>query len=272
MDKKRSRFVPGGSFAEETLESRMVLSGVGSSTALQRGAAEIAAHVLKRVPTSTSLAVSAGTLGQPITFNVSVRAAARAGSPSGMVNILDHGQVIQTLTLSPSASTSGRFATGQATASLTQPVGGAAYFFGRHKLTAEFVPSGAFVKSTANASFTVNPLTSATTVDGVQVATITPGSGPQIQAGQTANVLYTGYLANNGQIFDDSIRHGGAPISFKLGAGQVVPGFDAGTAGMQVGESRIIVIPPSEGYGPNANGPIPGNSTLVFVVTLESIS
>jgi peptidylprolyl isomerase len=41
---------------------------------------------------------------------------------------------------------------------------------------------------------------------------------------------------------------------------------------MQVGESRIIVIPPSEGYGPTANGPIPGNSTLAFVVTLESIS
>jgi FKBP-type peptidyl-prolyl cis-trans isomerase FkpA len=272
MDKTRSRFVPGGSFAEETLESRMVPSGVGSHVALQRGAAEIAAQVLRKAPTSTSLAVSAGTLGQPITFNVTVRAAARAGSPSGTVNILDHGQVIQTLTLSPSASTPGRFATGEAMATLTQPPGGAAYFFGRHRLTAEFVPSGAFAKSTANASFTVKPLASTTPVAGVQVATITPGSGPQIQAGQTANVLYTGYLAKNGQIFDDSISHGGAPFAFKLGAGQVVPGFDAGTAGMQVGESRIIVIPPSEGYGPTANGPIPGNSTLVFVVTLESIS
>ena len=104
----------------------------------------------------------------------------------------------------------------------------------------------------------MKPLASATPVDGVQVATITPGSGPQIQAGQTANVLYTGYLAKNGQIFDDSISHGGAPFAFKLGAGQVVPGFDAGTAGMQVGESRIILIPPSEGYGADRQRPHPG--------------
>jgi hypothetical protein len=272
MDKRRSRFVPGESFAEEALESRMVLSGVGSHVALQRGAAEIAAEVLRKASTSTSLAVSAGTLGQPITFNVTVRAAARAGSPSGTVNILDHGQVIQTLTLSPSPSTAGRFATGEATATLTQAPGGPAYFFGRHKLTAEFVPSGAFAKSTGNAFFTVKPPASVTPVAGVQIATTTPGSGPQIQAGQTANILYTGYLAKNGQIFDDSFSHGGAPMGFKLGSGQVIPGFDAGTTGMQAGESRIILIPPSEGYGSTANGPIPANSTLVFIVTLKSIS
>ena len=85
-------------------------------------------------------------------------------------------------------------------------------------------------------------------------------------------MLYTGYLAKNGQIFDDSINHGGTPFSFTLGAGQVIPGFDAGTVGMQVGETRIVLIPPAEGYGATANGPIPGNSTLVFVLTLESIS
>jgi peptidylprolyl isomerase len=107
---------------------------------------------------------------------------------------------------------------------------------------------------------------------GVKVATIAPGTGPEIQSGQTASVFYTGYLAKNGQIFDDSINDGGAPFSFPLGAGQVVPGFDAGTVGMKVGESRVILIPPSEGYGARANGPIPANSTLIFVVTLESIS
>ena len=106
----------------------------------------------------------------------------------------------------------------------------------------------------------------------MKVATIAPGSGPVIQPGQTANVLYTGYLAKNGQIFDDSINDGGTPFGFTLGAGQVIPGFDAGTAGMQVGETRIIQIPPAEGYGDTANGPIPANSTLIFVVTLESIS
>ena len=111
-----------------------------------------------------------------------------------------------------------------------------------------------------------------TLAGGVKVATVAPGSGSEIQPGQTANVLYTGYLAKNGQIFDDSSDHGGAPLSFTVGAGEVVPGFDEGTAGMKVGETRIISIPPAEGYGSTANGPIPANSTLIFVVTLESIS
>ena len=52
----------------------------------------------------------------------------------------------------------------------------------------------------------------------------------------------------------------------------MIPGFDAGTVGMQVGETRIVTIPPAQGYGRSANGPIPGNSTLTFVLTLESIS
>src|SRR5262249_22004375 len=205
-------------------------SGVGSHVALQRGAAEIAALALRKAPTSTSLAVSTGTLGQPITFNVTVRAAARAGSPSGTVNILDHRRVIQTLTLSPSASPPGLCAPGEATPPPTQPPGGPAFFFGRHRLTAMFVPSGAFAKSTANASFMVKPLTSATSVDGVQVTTITPGSGPQIQAGQTANVLYTGYLAKNGQIFDDSINHGGAASAPQPRPGPGPPRPPAGAA------------------------------------------
>ena len=79
-------------------------------------------------------------------------------------------------------------------------------------------------------------------------------------------------MQKTGKIFDDSINDGGAPISVALGAGQVIPGFDEGIVGMQVGETRIIQIPPAEGYGHTANGPIPANSTLVFVVTLESIS
>ena len=108
---------------------------------------------------------------------------------------------------------------------------------------------------------------------GVKIATAAAGSGPAIQSGQTAGVLYTGYLAKSGKIFDDSFSHGGAPpLSVKLGAGQVIPGFEAGIAGMQAGESRVILIPPSQGYGPTANGPIPGNSTLVFAVTLKAIS
>ena len=85
-------------------------------------------------------------------------------------------------------------------------------------------------------------------------------------------MLYTGYLAKTGQIFDDSIRDGGSPLSFTMGSAGMIPGFEEGMAGMAVGETRVISIPPKEGYGNTGVGIIPPNSTLIFVVTLESIS
>lgn len=258
--------MPGASFAEEVLESRVVLSRAGAV------AAEVAAHAAGGAATKTTLAVVAGTLGQPMTITATVRASASAGAPSGTVAIVDHGSVLGTLPLSPTASTNARYAYGQVTATLSQPPGDSAYYFGRHQLSAVFIPTGAYSGSTGNGAFTVGQPAYTTLAGGVKVATIAPGSGPQIQAGQTASVLYTGYLAKNGQIFDDSVKDGGAPFRFTLGAGQVVPGFDAGTAGMKVGETRVILIPPAEGYGATANGPIPANSTLIFVVTLGSIS
>lgn len=268
MNKRRLRSTPAFSLVNETLESRIALSGSG----LHHRAAEVAARSVHHAATQTTLAVNAGTLGQPITFNVTVRAGAAAGLPAGTVNIIDHGTVIQTLTLSPTTSTLARSAVSHATYTLTPQPGGDAYFFGRHAVSAVFVPSGVFLKSSANKTFNVSQPTYTTLSGGVKVATIATGSGGAIQSGQTANVLYTGYLASNGHIFDDSINDGGAPFRFTLGAGQVVPGFDAGTMGMRVGESRIILIPAAEGYGSTANGAIPANSTLIFVMTLGSIS
>jgi FKBP-type peptidyl-prolyl cis-trans isomerase/Bacterial Ig-like domain (group 3) len=267
MDKRRSRFVPGVAFVDECLERRVVLSGIGSA-----GAAEVVARTARDAPTKTSLTVSAGTLAQPITFTATVQAAASAGSPTGTVEILDHGQLIDTLTLSPATAKNARSAASEATATLTPSPGGGAYYFGKHPISAVYVPSGDFSKSTVNKTFTVSQPAYTTLAGGVKVATVASGSGAEIQPGQTANVLYTGYLAKNGQIFDDSNDHGDAPLSFAVGEGEVVPGFDEGTAGMTVGETRIISIPPAEGYGSTANGPIPANSTLIFVVTLESIS
>jgi FKBP-type peptidyl-prolyl cis-trans isomerase/Bacterial Ig-like domain (group 3) len=276
MNKGRSRFTPALSVVNETLESRVLLSGLastfGSSSALHQNAVELAARAVRKASTSTLLTVSAGTLGQPITFTVTVRSVARAGSPEGTVNIIDHGTVIQTLTLSPVTSPSARYAYSDATDTLTQQPGGSAYFFGKHSVSAVFIPSGAFSESRGSKAFTVNKPAYTALAGGLKIATIAHGTGAEIQSGQTASVLYTGYLAKNGHLFDDSINDGGAPFSFTLGAGEVVPGFDEGTAGMQVGETRIILIPPAEGYGARANGPIPGNSALIFVVTLQSIS
>ncbi len=271
MKSRRSRFAPGP-FVIEALETRIALSGGAATNVLHQSAAEIAARGARTAATKTALAVSAGTLGQPITFTATVRAAAAAGAPEGTVQISDHGAVIETLTLAPTTSTNARYAFSDATATLTQPPGAPAYFFGKHSLTATFIPSGSFSKSRVSKTFNVSKPAYTALPGGVQIATIAQGSGPAVQAGQTASVLYTGYLAKNGHIFDDSINHGDALLGYTVGAGQVIPGFDEGTVGMQVGETRIVVIPPAEGYGSVANGPIPAHSTLIFVLTLESIS
>src|SRR5262249_54948638 len=205
------------------------------------------------------LSVSAGTLGQPITFTATVRASASAGSPRGAGTIFDRGQVVAALPVTATTSPDSRYAYSQGTTPLTTPPGSIGYFFGKHPLTAKFSPLSGHSKSNAHATLNVGQPAYTTLANGVKVATITPGSGPQIQSGQTASMLYTGYLAKNGKVFDDSLAHGGKPFSFKVGAGQVVPGFDAGTLGMQVGEARIIQIPPSQGYGRHKAGPVPAH-------------
>jgi hypothetical protein len=277
MKTRRSRRAPAVSVVIETVESRILLSGIvpafDSARAVHQSAVVVAATTGKKAKTETTLAVSAGTLGQPITFNVTVRAAAAAGSPEGTVNIIDHGQVIQTLTLSPTTSMNAKFALSDATFTLIQQPGGSTYFFGKHPLKATFIPGGAFSKSTGEKTFTVSKPAYTALPGGIKIATAVPGAGAGIQPGQTANVLYTGYLASKGRVFDDSIDHGGTPFSFTVGAETVITGFDEGTVGMQVGETRIVLIPPAEGYGATGNPPtIPRNATLIFVLTLESIS
>ena len=260
------------SSALENLEGRVVLSAMATAAVLPTGTMEVAARSSKSPTTVINLAVHAGTLAQPIAVAVTVKAPASAGSPRGSVNLMDHGQLIATIPLSPTASPKGaKFAMSVGSVNLNSTPGGGSYYFGSHEVVAKFVPAGRFAASKANGSIVVNQPIYSTLAGGTQTATVVQGSGPQIQPGQTARVLYTGYLASSGQIFDNSLSHGGTPLSFKVGAGNVIPGFDSGTLGMQVGESRLIQIPPEQGYGATPTGSIPANSTLLFVVTLQSI-
>ena len=222
--------------------------------------------------TTTTMAINAGSLNQPIKITVTVRSTAAAGAPKGTVNIVDHGTVLGTVTLSPTVSSNPRQALSQATFTLPQPPGNVGYFFGRHVFNADYVPSTGFAKISAVKSFDITQPPATKLSNGIKIATLSPGVGPLLKTGQTANLVYTGYLTKTGEVFDDSAAHGGTPLSFTSGAGQVIPGFDIGTAGMQVGESRMIMVPPAEGYGSTPNGSIPPNSTLIFVVTLKSIT
>jgi FKBP-type peptidyl-prolyl cis-trans isomerase FkpA len=102
-----------------------------------------------------------------------------------------------------------------------------------------------------------------------------PGSGKEAVAGATVVVNYTGWLYSpnaqlqHGAQFDSSI--GREPFSFKLGAGQVIKGWDEGVQGMKVGGKRTIIIPASMGYGEEGAGPIPPNANLIFDVELLDV-
>lgn len=96
------------------------------------------------------------------------------------------------------------------------------------------------------------------------------GEGDEAVAGQTVEVHYTGWLTD-GTKFDSS-HDRDETFSFKLGAGQVIQGWDQGVAGMKVGGTRKLTIPSGMGYGASgAGGVIPPNATLVFKVDLISV-
>jgi FKBP-type peptidyl-prolyl cis-trans isomerase FkpA len=101
------------------------------------------------------------------------------------------------------------------------------------------------------------------------------GTGADVALGKVVTVDYTGWLYDSaksdqkGLQFDTSV--GKTPLTFTIGASQVVSGLEEGMAGMKVGGARRIVIPPSLGYGAVRNGPIPAFSTLVFEVDLLDV-
>ncbi len=114
-------------------------------------------------------------------------------------------------------------------------------------------------------------------ITSLQITDGKVGNGAVAAAGKNVTVHYTGWLydANrpdkHGKKFDSS-KDRNDPFSFRLGAGQVIAGWDQGVAGMKVGGQRTLVIPSQLGYGARgAGGAIPPHATLVFDVELLDV-
>ena len=100
---------------------------------------------------------------------------------------------------------------------------------------------------------------------------IVGGDGDEAVPGKKVTVHYVGVAFRSGDEFDASWDRG-QPFQFKLGKGQVIPGWDQGVAGMHVGGRRELIIPPSLAYGAQGSPPAIGpNEPLVFVVDLQSV-
>lgn len=108
------------------------------------------------------------------------------------------------------------------------------------------------------------------TPSGLIIEDITLGNGAEAAAGHTVSVHYTGWLTDGSQF--DSSHDRDEAFAFRLGARQVISGWDEGVQGMRVGGVRKLTIPPELGYGRRgAGGVIPPDATLVFEVELLEV-
>ncbi|HXC06699.1 MAG TPA: FKBP-type peptidyl-prolyl cis-trans isomerase, partial [Bacteroidia bacterium] len=95
------------------------------------------------------------------------------------------------------------------------------------------------------------------------------GTGDNAKAGQTVSVKYTGKFLN-GEVFDASERHGGAPFDFTIGQKQVIPGWDEALQLMKKGGKATLIIPSDLAYG-DGGGQMKPYATLVFEVELVNV-
>jgi FKBP-type peptidyl-prolyl cis-trans isomerase FkpA len=138
----------------------------------------------------------------------------------------------------------------------------------------KLVLAAALVALTASACSGGTP-TSPTESVPYSTTNLRVGTGAEAVTGRVVAVDYTGWLYsasapdNKGTQFDTSLT--GDPLVMIAGGVGVIPGFSQAVVGMRVGGLRRVVVPPSLGYGNQANGSIPANSTLVFEIELLAI-
>lgn len=116
-----------------------------------------------------------------------------------------------------------------------------------------------------NGEPSIEPVDGEAPTELVTAATI-EGEGKAVEEGDQVFAQYSGWLWDGTQF--DSSWTTGVPLSFEVGAGELIQGWDTGIVGHTVGSQVLFVIPPDLGYGEEEVGPIPGGSTLVFVVDI----
>jgi peptidylprolyl isomerase len=106
----------------------------------------------------------------------------------------------------------------------------------------------------------------------LQIEDETVGDGAEATSGKRVVVHYAGVAWSTGKEFDASWNRA-STFDFRLGAGEVIQGWDQGVNGMKVGGRRRLTVPPHLGYGARgAGGVIKGGETLVFVVDLIDVT
>lgn len=112
-----------------------------------------------------------------------------------------------------------------------------------------------------------SPLVATTTVARALVV----GTGPKVTTGQVVTIDYTGYVGNTGKLFQSSYTSKTTfTFTAAVSSSGVIPGFVKSVVGFPVGSRVLIAIDPKDGYGDKANGEIPANSTLLFVVDIHA--
>merc|ERR1719447_241230 len=125
-------------------------------------------------------------------------------------------------------------------------------------------------KAAKDAAATPGKTPKRTLKGGVQVEELKEGSGPEVKAGNMVGMYYEGKLSSNNKQFD--AQTSGKPFKFKLGAGQVIKGWDVGVMGMKVGGKRRLTVPAAMAYGKEGSPPdIPPHSTLIFEVDCKFV-
>ncbi len=102
--------------------------------------------------------------------------------------------------------------------------------------------------------------------DELLIEQVTTGDGPPLEVGQTITADYFGQISDEPAPFDESFSS--SPFTSPIGVGGLIPGWDQGLIGVPVGSRVVMSVPPDLGYGDADNGPIPGGSTLFFVIDI----